>query len=83
MDHTRHPGPALFFSDSVNTFPKVAAHANDGAALSMLQSITIHISNQTTISKAYHLIGIKNYGSWAFPMKNILLRDSLYKFCIT
>jgi hypothetical protein len=42
-----------------------------------------HISNQTTIPEAYHLVGIENYGSWAFRMKNILMRDSLYDYCIS
>ena len=41
-------------------------------------SISLH---QTTIPEVYHLIGIENYGSWAFRMKNVLLRDGLFDYC--
>jgi hypothetical protein len=43
---------------------------------------TSHVTNHTSIPKAYHLVGLENYGSWAFRMKNILQRDGLYDFCI-
>jgi hypothetical protein len=34
------------------------------------------------ILKAYHLIGIKNYGLWAFHMNNLFLSDNIYDYCI-
>ena len=39
-------------------------------------------SHQTTIPEVYHLTGIENYGSWAFRMRNVLLRDGLFDYCI-
>jgi hypothetical protein len=42
-----------------------------------------HVSNQTSNPEVYHLLGLENYGSWAFCMKNILQRDGLYNFSIT
>jgi hypothetical protein len=43
---------------------------------------TSHVTNQISIPEAYHLIDLEIYGSWTFRMKNILLRDGLYDFCI-
>jgi hypothetical protein len=44
---------------------------------------TTHVNNQTSIREAYHLLGLENYGSRAFRMKNILQRNGLYDFCVT
>ena len=32
----------------------------------------------TSILELYHLTGIENYSSWAFRMKNVLMRDGLF-----
>lgn len=37
--------------------------------------ITTHVTNHTMIPEAYHLVGIDNYGIWAFRILNILKRD--------
>lgn len=50
---------------------------------SLVSHNVLHVSNQTTIPESYHLIGVENYGTWAFRMKNVLLRDNLYDYCIT
>lgn len=41
-----------------------------------------NINTYTIISKIYYLIGIKNYESWKFKMKNILIKNDLYDFFI-
>ena len=35
----------------------------------------------TSIPELYHLTGIENYSSWAFCMKNVLMRDDLFEYC--
>lgn len=40
--------------------------------------ITTYVTNYTTISEAYHLVGLENYGIWAFRMRNILKRNRLF-----
>jgi hypothetical protein len=50
---------------------------------SVAQISTNHSNTQTTILKLYHLVGLDNYGTWAFRMKNVLQREGLYEYCIT
>jgi hypothetical protein len=45
--------------------------------------LTGQVNNSTTIPEAYHLTGIEKYGNWAFRIKNVLLRDGLYDYCVT
>ena len=47
------------------------------------QATANHSNSQTTIPDLYHLVGLENYGVWAFRMKNVLQRDGLYEYCIT
>ena len=61
----------------------------DGERVAMAQNAqttfqtTNHSYSQSTIPDLYHLVGLENYGAWAFRMKNVLQRDSLYEYCIT
>ena len=41
----------------------------------------ISSNHLTSIPELYHLTGIKNYGSWAFKIKNVLMKDGLFDYC--
>ena len=37
-------------------------------------------NHPTSIFELYHLTRIENYGTWAFRMNNVLLKDELFEF---
>ena len=57
--------------------PSVTTHSNT-APLLLAGISSNHI---TSIPEVYHLTGIENYSSWAFRMKNVLMRDKLFVYC--
>ena len=50
---------------------------------SSLQTQQATMAGDSGLPEIYHLEGAANFGVWSFRMKNLLLKDGRFRYCLT